>query len=172
MSDDAKPLVPAEPAPRDPTAKTSPRRRRGVLRAYVETWLLSSFVGCAFTLMWHLGEVAEGRKGADSILGAFLVAPIVALLGLPALWLLLIFRERSPSTWLRFLRRIVLGAICGAFPAALLAALTARKDGSEAGNALVLWTFGVVFGVVAGFVDAMHLDVAATRDALADDDLA
>ena len=150
MSDEPNPPISAPPTPRT--------RRRFRLRAYFETWLLSTFLFFSFAVVWHLGERAEGRGGMGSVGAVFLVAPLLSLLSLPSLWLLRIFRERSPSTWLRFLRRIVLGAVCGTFPAALLALLTARSDGTEAQNAVTLWASGIFFGLVAGLIDAMHLD--------------
>jgi MFS family permease len=148
-----------EPNPAISPPPTSRRRRRVRLRVYFETWLLSTFLVFSFTMVWHLSERASGRDGLGSKGAVFVVAPLLSLLSLPALWLLRIFRERSPSTWLRFVRRIVVGAVCGAFPAALLALMTAHSDGSEAQNAVTLWSFGIVFGIVAGLVDAMHLDV-------------
>jgi len=159
LSDDARPPPPASPAP---------RRRRLRLRAYFDTWLLATFLVFSFTMVWHLGERSEGRDGMGGLGGVFLVAPLFALLSLPALWLLRMFRESSPSTWLRLVRRMVLGAICGTFPGALLIALAGRADGREAHNAMTLYAAGLTFGLLAGLVDAMHLDAARAEDDLAD----
>ncbi len=165
MSDDAKPPVPAPARPRRP-----------FVRAYVETWLLSAFLVFSSSMLWHVGEVGQGRAGAGSVGAVFLSSPLLALLGLPALWLVRLFRESSPSTWLRFVRRLLLGAICGVFPAALLSALMARKEGDASQGAGILWGCGLVFGAIAGLVDAMHLDLTASADrasfARGDDELA
>jgi hypothetical protein len=143
-----------------PAADPSPRRRGGA-RAYFETWLLSTFLVVAFTMLWRVGLPPEHEEWKRGGLAAIARAPLLALLALPALWLLRLFDERSPSTWLRCLRRVFLGLACGAFPAALCAALVAKDEpGSrEAGGAILL--LGVLFGIVAGVIDSMRLDRAA-----------
>lgn len=149
MSDDAnQPLSP-------PAAG---RRRRPRLRAYFDTWLVATFVVFAFVILWRINDAAEQKHPVDGLGNAFVVAPLLALLTLPTLWLVRLFRERSPSTWLRFVRRLLLGTICGTFPAALLAALTAHGNPNEPGNVSVIWVSGIVFGLIAGLIDAMHLD--------------
>jgi hypothetical protein len=151
VSDDANPPVPAAP---------SPRRRRPRLRVYFETWLLSAFLVYSCSILWLVNDAAEKKREVQGIGGATIMAPVLALLSLPTLWLLRIFRETSPSTVLRCLRRLVLGGACGLFPSAILVAINAARRSTEHENLGVLWASGLTFGLVAGFVDAMHLDAA------------
>lgn len=145
----------------DPPSRAAPRPPRPGARAvrllYLRAWLLATLLIVAFGVMWSLNE---GAKQPDSSpFGAFVVAPIVALLTLPSLWLLRLFPERSPSTGLRFFRRLLLGAICGSFPCSVLAALTVASGESNAHeSAGVVWVAGFLLGIVAGIADAMHLD--------------
>ena len=145
-----------------PSSDAVPRKRRWRLRlrAYFETWLLAFFVTFSLVVVWHIGQVAEAKPSDTGVFKALLVAPIVALTSLPALWLLRIFREASPSTWLRCLRRLLLGMVCGAFPAALLSGLVIGDETAKAESASVIWMLGFVYGLIAGLIDAMHLDLA------------
>ncbi len=155
MKDDPKRGPAAAPA----------RARRRRLRPYVDAWLLAFFVSSALGVLWALSE--EAARGGARPLSAFAVAPFLALLTAPALWLLRLFPDASESGWLRCCRRIALGIPCGLFPAALLAALIAKADdaGSYAG-AGALWVSGLLHGILVGLVDAMHGDAerAAARD--------
>lgn len=139
------------------------RGRRGRLRPYVDAWLLSFFLGAALVVLWALGDDAAG-SGIHP-LGGFLVAPFLALLSAPALWLSRLFPEHSPSSAVRLIRRTVIGALCGLFPAALLAALSTRPDDAGSrGSAGGLWLCGLLFGLIAGLVDSLHLDGATRAD--------
>ena len=145
------------------------RRWRARLRPYFETWLLAFFVTFSLIVVWHIGQIAEAKPSDAGVFKALIVAPIVALTSLPAMWLLRIFREASPSTWLRCLRRLLLGMVCGAFPAALLSGLVIGDETAKAESASVIWMLGFVYGLIAGLVDAMHLDLAVLADPMRDD---
>ncbi|MSR46291.1 MAG: hypothetical protein EXS13_04395 [Planctomycetes bacterium] len=149
-----------EEAERGVAAATPARGRRGRLRPYVDAWLLSFFLAAALGVLWSLGE--EAARNGNHPLGAFIAAPLLALLSAPALWLVRLFPEMSRSTGLRCVRRLLVGAICGLFPAALLAGLSVNtaNPASYAG-ASALWIAGLLFGLIAGLVDALHLDCAA-----------
>ncbi len=148
----SEPWNAADPAP--------PRPHGSRLRPYFDAWLLGTFLFIALSVIWSVTQAAEGHLAPGKIGGTFLLAPIVALLSLPAMWLLRLFPERSPSTWLRCLRRLVVGVLCGTFPASVLAALVAIRGGDRPAfdSAGMIWMSGLLFGLVSGLVDAMHAD--------------
>ena len=156
--------------PEKPRADASaPARRRPRLRAYVHAWLFAMFLVAALGVIFSL-DPAQAEAG-NAPFKALLVAPVIALLVLPALWLVRLFPERSPSTWLRCLRRLVVGAVCGAFTASLLVAWTAKRgDAKSAELAGLFWVAGAAFGVIAGLVYSLHVDAERSeRDALDDE---
>ncbi len=153
---------PADTPAKDPARPHRVAARRATWHLYLRAWLFATFCFVALGVMWALNEGAK-RDGTTPG-GAFLVAPLVALLTAPTLWLLRLFPERSPSTWLRFLRRLLIGAVCGSFPSSILAALTAASaDPHAMESAGVVWISGFFVGVVAGITDAMHLDARAAN---------
>jgi len=153
--------------PERPRADASaPARRRGRLRRYVHAWLFATFLVASLGVISSLD--AKQAEAGHAPLKALLVAPVVALLVLPSLWLTRLFPERSPSTWLRFLRRLLVGVVCGAFAASLLVALIAKRgDAKSAELAGLVWVAGAAFGAIAGLVDSLHVD--AEHDALDDE---
>ncbi len=165
MNDSADASAGSPPPPSPAATRPARPAARAIRQLYLRAWLLATLLLVMLGVMWSLNEAA--KKPGGSPFGAFLVAPIVALLTLPALWLLRLFPERSPSSWLRFLRRLLLGVVCGSFPSSILAALTAASDEQNAvDSAGIVWVAGLLLGCVAGVADAMHLDAreAAARE--------
>lgn len=141
-------------------AAAAPARRQRRLRAYLQAWLLAAACFASFVVLAAMERPEEARDR----LRALLFAPLFALLVAPSLWLVRLVPERSPSSWLRFVRRLLVGATCGSLPGTLLAALTlASREAGAAEGAGVVWTAGVVVGLLAGLVDSMHLDRVAQR---------
>jgi MFS family permease len=156
--------------PEKPSAHASaPAHRRPRLRPYVHAWLFATFLVAALGVIFSLDP--KQAEAGNAPMKALLVAPVVALLVLPSLWLTRLFPERSPSTWLRFVRRLLVGVVCGAFTASLLVALIAKRGDAKSGElAGLFWVAGAVFGFIAGLVDSLHVDAErAGRDALDDE---
>jgi hypothetical protein len=119
--------------------------------------LAAFFSSSALGTIWALSD--EAARAGVKPLSAFVAAPFLALLTAPALWLLRLFPESSDHGGLRCCRRIVLGIPCGLFPAALLAALTAKAgDPGSYSGAGALWLTGPVHGFLVGLIDSMHGD--------------
>lgn len=158
--------------PERPRADASaPARRRPRLRPYVHAWLFATFLVAALGVIFSLD--AKQAEAGNGPFKALLVAPVIALLVLPALWLVRLFPERSPSTWLRFVRRLLVGAVCGTFTASLLVAWIAKRGDAKSGElAGLFWVSGAMFGVIAGLIDSLHVDAErAAHDPLDDDGL-
>lgn len=143
-------------------------------RAYVDGWLLSTFLVLAGGTLWFVGERAKGAAPDTHLGGLLLASAVIGLLGVPALWLLRLFPERAASGWLRFIRRLLVALPCGMVPTSLLAGMTAGRTAESAGGAWLIWGCGPLFGIVAALVDTMDRDRQDddARVAAAEDDVA
>jgi len=147
----------------------APAPRRPRLRPYVSAWLFATFLVASLGVIWSID--AKQAEAGEAPLKSLLFAPVVALLVLPSLWLTRLFPERSPSTWLRCVRRLLIGTVCGTFTASLLVALIAKRGDAKSGElAGLFWVAGALFGFIAGLIDSLHGDAErAARDPLDDE---
>ena len=142
----------------------APRALLGRGRAYFFAWLLSACAVVALGLFDFSKRRLAGQIESGGLLGYVVFGAFVALLALPALFLLRIVPETSASSAVRLLRRLFFGFLFGLLLGSLLAAcITAAGKGDE-GTLQVLGLFGPLSGLIAGFVDSIALDGRA-RDA-------
>jgi hypothetical protein len=139
---------------------TKPRAR---WRGLALTWLLSFFVVAGCTLLDLAGRITAGTQEKKAIFGHLLLAAVVALLSWPSRWLLQIFPEPSPSSPVRFVRRLLLGTICGVLPSALLAALSVTSGGDASAPGMLAGA-GLLLGIVAALVDTIERDAERRRE--------
>jgi hypothetical protein len=145
----------------------APRALLGRGRAYFFAWLLSAFAVAALGLFDFSKRRLTGQVEPGGLLAYLLYGAFVALLALPALFLLRIVPETSASSGVRLVRRLFFGFLFGLLLGSLLAAcITAAGKGDE-GMLQVLGLFGPLSGLIAGFVDSIALDGRASgaRDA-------
>ena len=149
-------------APGNPTENEAraPRALLGRGRAYFFSWLLSTFAVVGLSLFDYSKKVIHGQAEPSALFAYVLFGAFVALLSLPALFLLRIVPETSPSSAVRLVRRLFFGVLFGLLLGALLAALSAavkRIDANEE-TVQVLGLVGPLFGLIAGLVDSIALD--------------
>jgi len=136
----------------------APRALLGRGRAYFFAWLLSAFAVVALGLFDFSKRRLAAQVESNGFFGYVVFGAFVALLALPALFLLRIVPETSASSAVRLVRRLFFGFLFGLLLGSLLAAcITAAGKGDE-GTLQVLGLFGPLTGLIAGFVDSIALD--------------
>jgi len=142
----------------------APRALLGRGRAYFFSWLLSTCAVVALGLFDFSKRRLAGQVETSGLFGYCLFGAFVALLALPALFLLRIVPESSASSAVRLVRRLFFGFLFGLLLGSLLAALIAAAGKGDEGTLQVLGLVGPLSGLIAGFVDSIALDGRA-RDA-------
>jgi len=142
----------------------APRALLGRGRAYFFSWLLSTFAVVALGLFDFSKRWLAGQVEPSGLFGYLLFGAFVALLALPALFLLRIVPETSVSSAVRLVRRLFFGFLSGLLLGSLLAALIVAAGKGDDGTLQVLGLVGPLSGLIAGFVDSIALDGRA-RDA-------
>jgi hypothetical protein len=142
----------------DPPLHPAPRRSPRI-RPYFEAWLAPALVASTFAVYAFIDQAKRGA-GDGSLGGSLVFCFVAALLALPALWILRLFPEPSPSTAVRLFRRALIGFFCAGAPAALLAGILVARAADQAPLGEAILGLGMVFGLVAGIVDSIHIDSA------------
>lgn len=142
----------------EPPLHPAPRRSRRI-RPYFEAWLASGLVASTFAAFAFIDQRKRG-DGDGSLGGLLVFCFVAALLALPAMWIVRLFPEPSPSTAVRLVRRALIGFFCAGAPAAMLAGILVARAADQAPLGEAILGLGMVFGLIAGIVDSIHLDQA------------
>jgi hypothetical protein len=134
-------------------------------RAYAMTYMACFFLALVFTLGDALSKSdVTTEQHLGHLVGACIAAFIMGALSIPIRILLSLFPERSPSSLVRLLRRMLLGVLVGPTPPLILAGFVTLFSGTSPEVLQAALALGVGFGLITGLIDSLDHDAKLPRD--------